>query len=103
SRLRNVGASGNRRARGWPRLFFLSRRDRLVALAVRHSVPAIYPWREAAVAGGVVRDAARQTDTDCPNAPHTTPVFQKGQTARLPLPPSTHIKHVTHTTHTNAP
>jgi len=34
--------------------FFNSHRDRLVALASRHTVPAIYPWREATVAGGLI-------------------------------------------------
>jgi ABC-type uncharacterized transport system substrate-binding protein len=37
-----------------PDLFFLSRRDWLVALAARHSMPAIYPWREAAMTGGLM-------------------------------------------------
>ncbi len=32
----------------------LSRRDQLVALASRHAVPAIYSWREFAVAGGLI-------------------------------------------------
>ena len=39
-----VGAAG----------FFNSHRDRLVALASRHTVPTIYPWREATVAGGLI-------------------------------------------------
>jgi len=39
-----VGAAG----------FFYNHRDRLVALASRHTVPAIYPWREATVAGGLI-------------------------------------------------
>ena len=34
--------------------FFLSRRDLLVALAARLPVPAIYDWREYAVAGGLI-------------------------------------------------
>jgi putative tryptophan/tyrosine transport system substrate-binding protein len=34
--------------------FFFSRRDQLVALASRHAVPAIYPWRELAAAGGLI-------------------------------------------------
>ena len=34
--------------------FFNSRRDQLVALASRHAVPTIYPWREAAAAGGLI-------------------------------------------------
>jgi len=35
--------------------FLFSRREQLVALASRHAVPAIYPWREAVeVAGGLI-------------------------------------------------
>jgi putative ABC transport system substrate-binding protein len=34
--------------------FFFGRREQLVALASGHAVPAIYPWREAVAAGGLV-------------------------------------------------
>ena len=34
--------------------FFNSRRERIVALASRHSVPALYEWREFAEAGGLI-------------------------------------------------
>jgi putative ABC transport system substrate-binding protein len=34
--------------------FFASRRDQLAALASRHAVPAIYPLRQFAVAGGLI-------------------------------------------------
>jgi putative ABC transport system substrate-binding protein len=37
-----------------PDALFNSHRDQLVALASRHAVPAIYPWREAAAAGGLI-------------------------------------------------
>jgi len=46
--------------------FFNSQRDKIVALAARHTIPAIYEQREAALAGGLVsygtnfRDAYRQ-------------------------------------------
>jgi putative ABC transport system substrate-binding protein len=35
-------------------LFFGSRREQIVALAARHAVPAIYPWREATAADGLI-------------------------------------------------
>src|SRR5262249_17289919 len=34
--------------------FFTSRRDRLISLANRHALPAMYPFRDFAVAGGLV-------------------------------------------------
>jgi putative tryptophan/tyrosine transport system substrate-binding protein len=34
--------------------FFLSRNDQFVALAARHSLPAIYHWREFAESGGLM-------------------------------------------------
>ena len=34
--------------------FLTSRREQLVALASRHAVPAISPWRELAAAGGLI-------------------------------------------------
>jgi putative tryptophan/tyrosine transport system substrate-binding protein len=34
--------------------FIDSRRDQVVALAARHGIPAIYEWREAAIAGGLL-------------------------------------------------
>src|SRR5258708_32859401 len=35
--------------------FMNSQRERIVALAARHGVPAIYNWREPVAAGGLMR------------------------------------------------
>ncbi|MFL5045698.1 MAG: ABC transporter substrate-binding protein [Xanthobacteraceae bacterium] len=42
--------------------FLLSRRERVVALAARHRIPAIYSWREAVAAGGLMSYAPSNTD-----------------------------------------
>src|SRR5437773_2597166 len=43
--------------------FFNGRLEQLVGLAARHRVPAIYEWREFAVAGGLMSYGASITDT----------------------------------------
>jgi putative ABC transport system substrate-binding protein len=42
--------------------FFLARRDQFVSLAARYSVPTVYPWREAAAAGGLISFGANLAD-----------------------------------------
>jgi putative ABC transport system substrate-binding protein len=42
--------------------FLFSRRDQLVALAARHTLPAIYPLREYVAAGGLMRYASNLAD-----------------------------------------
>jgi len=42
--------------------FFNSQRDKIVALAARHSIPAIYEWREFALAGGLMSYGTNITD-----------------------------------------
>jgi putative tryptophan/tyrosine transport system substrate-binding protein len=37
-----------------PDAFFLSRHEQIVGLATRHSLPSIFPWREGAIAGGLM-------------------------------------------------
>src|SRR5215475_4856892 len=42
--------------------FFFSRRDQIVGLATHYSVPTVYPWREAVIAGGLMSYGANVTD-----------------------------------------
>jgi len=42
--------------------FLNSNRERLIALAARHKLPAIYAWREAVMGGGLMSYATSQSD-----------------------------------------
>jgi putative ABC transport system substrate-binding protein len=42
--------------------FFFSRRDQFVKLTADHSLPTVYPWREAVAAGGLMSYGASVTD-----------------------------------------
>ena len=46
-----------------PNALFVSLREQVVALASRHAVPAIYPQREFAAAGGLISYGTSLTDT----------------------------------------
>ena len=42
--------------------YFNSRRERIVALAARYAIPAIYEWRDFAAAGGLMSYGTSLTD-----------------------------------------
>jgi len=42
--------------------FFNSQRDKIIALAARHAIPAIYEWREHALAGGLMSYGTNLSD-----------------------------------------
>ena len=70
--------------------FFLRHRNQLVELAARYSVPTVYPWREAVVAGGLMSYGANVADAYRLAGDYTGRVL-KGETD-LPVQQSTNTE-----------
>ena len=72
--------------------FFFSRRDQLVRLATRYSVPTVYPWREAVVAGGLMSYGANVADAYRLAGNYTGRILRGEKPADLPVQQSTNTE-----------
>jgi putative tryptophan/tyrosine transport system substrate-binding protein len=72
--------------------FFTSRSEQLAALAVRHSVPAIYQWRQFAAAGGLLSYGAVITDAYRLAGNYTGQILKGDKPADLPVKQSTKVE-----------
>jgi putative tryptophan/tyrosine transport system substrate-binding protein len=73
-------------------LFFLSRREQLVALAAQHALPAMYAWREYGVAGGLMSYGPSLFDGYRLVGVYIGKIFKGAKPADLPVEQSTKVE-----------
>jgi putative ABC transport system substrate-binding protein len=66
-------------------VFFQVVRDRLVALAARHSIPAIYEWPEFATAGGLMSYSSSRLESSRQIGNYAAQILKGAKPADLPV------------------
>jgi ABC-type uncharacterized transport system substrate-binding protein len=65
--------------------FFQTRRDQLVALAARHTLPTMYEWREFVEAGGLISYAPDRLETMRQMGTYAGQILQGSKPSELPV------------------
>jgi putative ABC transport system substrate-binding protein len=75
-----------------PDPLFFSRREQLVVLAARYAVPTIYPFRELAVAGGLMSYGGSLPEVYRQMGIHTGKILKGAKPADLPVIQATKLE-----------
>ena len=69
--------------------FIFGHRQQIISLAARHSIPTVYPWRDAPSGGGLLSYGTSLTDAYRLAGVYTGRILQGAKPADLPVQQST--------------